>query len=120
MTEGFTDCRCPNCASERSIHWVIHEDSGSGRARITGACHCVEGWGPSADSHVVHGTVETVIEFIYKHSMNTRYQEEKSAAEILAEETGEPIEKFQADDYEIPDLGELEAIDAEDYYNNED
>lgn len=40
----------------------------------------------------------------------------KSVPEILSEMTGEPIEKFQADDFPLPDWDELEWEDAEEYY----
>lgn len=36
--------------------------------------------------------------------------ETKSADSVLAEETGEPIEKFSADNKPIPELNELESV----------
>ena len=44
--------------------------------------------------------------------------EEKSAAELLAEETGRPVEEFEIDEdeYPIPELDELEVVDPDDVY----
>jgi len=39
--------------------------------------------------------------------------ETKSADTILAEETGEPVEKFSADDKPVPELDELESVPDE-------
>jgi hypothetical protein len=36
--------------------------------------------------------------------------ETKTADTVLAEETGEPAEKFSADDKPVPELDELESI----------
>jgi hypothetical protein len=45
--------------------------------------------------------------------------EEKSIPELLAEETGEPAEKFDfdEDEYEIPELDELEVLDPDQVYD---
>jgi len=39
--------------------------------------------------------------------------ETKSVDTVLAEETGEPIEKFSADEKPIPELDELEPVPEE-------
>ncbi|WP_158217318.1 MULTISPECIES: hypothetical protein [unclassified Halorubrum] len=36
--------------------------------------------------------------------------ETKSADTVLAEETGDPVEKFSADDKPVPELDELESV----------
>ncbi|WP_202593954.1 hypothetical protein [Halorubrum halophilum] len=36
--------------------------------------------------------------------------ETKSADTVLSEETGEPVEKYSADDKPIPELGDLESV----------
>lgn len=46
-------------------------------------------------------------------------RDSKSAAELLAEETGRDIEEFQlTDEMEFPDPDELEEHDAEEFYSN--
>jgi hypothetical protein len=49
----------------------------------------------------------------------TEELEEKSAAELLAEETGRPVEEFEIDEdeYEFPDLDELEVLDPDEVYD---
>lgn len=44
---------------------------------------------------------------------------EKSAAELLAEETGRPVEEFEIDpdEYEFPALDELETLDPDEVYD---
>lgn len=41
--------------------------------------------------------------------------EPTSAADKLAEETGEPVSKFEADDVDIPELDELESVPRDEW-----
>ena len=41
-----------------------------------------------------------------------------TAAERIAEATGEPVEKYSAEEYELPPLENLEIDDAEEYYDD--
>jgi hypothetical protein len=45
--------------------------------------------------------------------------EAKTAAELLAEETGRPVEEFEIDpdEYEFPHPEELESLDPDDVYD---
>jgi hypothetical protein len=52
--------------------------------------------------------------------MSLENREEKTAAELLAEETGRPVEEFElTDDMEFPDLDDLEVHDADEYYSED-
>lgn len=44
---------------------------------------------------------------------------DKSAAEILSEVTGRPVEEFQFDreEYPLPELDELESVDPDEVYD---
>lgn len=44
---------------------------------------------------------------------------EKSAAELLAEETGRPVEEFEIDpaEYEFPHPEDLESLDPDEVYD---
>jgi hypothetical protein len=52
--------------------------------------------------------------------MSLENHEEKTAAELLAEETGRPVEEFElTEDMEFPDPDDLEHVPAEEFYDDE-
>jgi hypothetical protein len=52
--------------------------------------------------------------------MSLENRDSKTFAEILAEETGRPVEEFEVpDDLEIPDLDDLTEVDADEFYSEE-
>jgi len=54
------------------------------------------------------------------NKMAIENREQKSFAELLAEETGRDVSEFElTDDMEFPDPDELEEIDAEEFYSED-
>jgi len=52
--------------------------------------------------------------------MSLEDRDSKTTAEILAEETGRPVEEFElTEEMEFPDPDELTRVSAEDFYGDE-
>jgi hypothetical protein len=55
---------------------------------------------------------------IVSYRMALEEPDSKTFAEILAEETGRDVSEFEPDDdLEIPDLEDLEEVDADEFYS---
>lgn len=46
--------------------------------------------------------------------------EDYTVANRIAEVTGESVSKYSAEEYEIPDYDDLEVLDADEYYGEDE